>query len=150
MGLDMYLVAEIFLSEYNETEQAFSEILKENAIYGLGRFTPSIIKFDVGYWRKANSIHKWFVDNVQEGKDDCQKYYVKPEQLKTLKDICQKVLGDADLAPELLPSSSGFFFGATTYDSRYIDSLYQTIEIIDRIVSNPFHEKWAITYQSSW
>lgn len=150
MGLDMYLVAEIFLSEYNETEHAFSEIIKENAIYGLGRFTPSIIKFDVGYWRKANSIHKWFVDNVQEGKDDCQKYYVKPEQLKTLKEICQKVLGDADLAPELLPSSSGFFFGSTTYDSRYIDSLYQTIEIIDRIVSNPFHEKWIITYASSW
>ena len=23
------------------------------------------------YWRKANQIHAWFVDNVQQGNDDC-------------------------------------------------------------------------------
>ena len=26
---------------------------------------------EVGYWRKANAIHGWFVRNVQNGKDDC-------------------------------------------------------------------------------
>jgi hypothetical protein len=150
MGLDMYLVAGIHLSEYNETENTFSEIIKENGIYGLNRFTPNYIKFDVGYWRKANAIHKWFVENVQDGKDDCDSYYVSVEQLKTLKEACQKVLSDADLAPELLPSASGFFFGSTEYSSSYMDQLYQTIEIVDRIISNPFSEKWIIKYQSSW
>ena len=29
-----------------------------------------------GYWRKANQIHKWFVDNVQGGIDDCRPYPV--------------------------------------------------------------------------
>jgi len=150
MGLDMYLVAGIHLSEYNETENAFSQIIKENGIYGLNRFSPNYIKFDVGYWRKANAIHKWFVNNVQDGKDDCGSYYVSVEQLKALKDACQKVLGDANLATELLPSASGFFFGSTEYNSRYTDHLYETIEIVDRIISNPFNDRWTIKYQSSW
>ena len=25
----------------------------------------------IASWRKANAIHKWFVDNVQDGVDDC-------------------------------------------------------------------------------
>ena len=25
----------------------------------------------VGYWRKQNAIHNWFVENVQDGIDDC-------------------------------------------------------------------------------
>lgn len=28
---------------------------------------------EIGYWRKANHIHKWFVDCVQDGEDDCEK-----------------------------------------------------------------------------
>jgi hypothetical protein len=24
----------------------------------------------VGYWRKANAIHRWFVEHVQDGNDD--------------------------------------------------------------------------------
>ena len=32
----------------------------------------SYIDEEVGYWRKANAIHKWFVDNVQDGNDDCK------------------------------------------------------------------------------
>lgn len=26
---------------------------------------------EIAYWRKANAIHRWFVDNVQNGTDDC-------------------------------------------------------------------------------
>ena len=45
----------------------------------------------VGYWRKANAIHKWFVDNVQDGEDDCNYYEVTEEQLKELLDICNTI-----------------------------------------------------------
>lgn len=31
----------------------------------------SIMK-QVGYWRKANEIHNWFVESVQDGEDDCE------------------------------------------------------------------------------
>ena len=34
------------------------------------------VSFEAGYWRKASAIHKWFVDNCQEGDDDCGTYLV--------------------------------------------------------------------------
>jgi hypothetical protein len=39
---------------------------------------------EVMYWRKANQIHKWFVDNVQDGVDDCKEYWVSEEKLQEL------------------------------------------------------------------
>ena len=50
----------------------------------------SIIE-EVGYWRKANAIHKWFVDNIQDGEDDCGYYEVAPEQLEELLNICNLI-----------------------------------------------------------
>ena len=46
---------------------------------------------EVGYWRKANQIHKWFVENVQEGEDDCGQYEVSFDQLRELRELCIKV-----------------------------------------------------------
>lgn len=47
---------------------------------------------EVKYWRKANAIHMWFVDNVQDGEDDCKEYLVEAEQLQELVDTCSKVI----------------------------------------------------------
>ena len=35
------------------------------------KYPHSRIIEQVGYWRKANQIHNWFVENVQDGEDDC-------------------------------------------------------------------------------
>ena len=52
----------------------------------------------VGYWRKANAVHKWFVDHVQNGEDDCAYHReVKKEDLEDLRDACEKVLRSAVL-----------------------------------------------------
>lgn len=50
---------------------------------------------DVGYWRKANQIHNWFVQNVQGGEDDCGIYEVSQAKLIELRDTCQKVIDTA-------------------------------------------------------
>lgn len=42
-------------------------------------------------WRKANQIHNWFVENVQNGQDDCGCYEVTKEQLETLIELCMKI-----------------------------------------------------------
>lgn len=55
------------------------------------------IRESVGYWRKANQIHKWFVDNVQDGNDDCKPYYVSTEDLEKLLNICKEVKEKAKL-----------------------------------------------------
>ena len=74
---------------------------------------------EVAYWRKANAIHKWFVDNVQSGKDDCDSYEVSREQLVKLLGDCEQVKAHNELAEELLPTQSGFFFGSIEYDKWY-------------------------------
>lgn len=107
---------------------------------------------EVGYWRKANAIHKWFVDNVQNGNDDCGEYTVTNEQLDKLKSICEAVLkelekGETSLAESQLPTKSGFFFGDTDYGQYYKADLEDTIKICDMALSEP---RAQLTYSSSW
>lgn len=103
------------------------------------------------YWRKANAIHKWFVDNVQDGKDDCGVYSVDVTQLEKLLKLCKQVKDNPKDAPELLPTCSGFFFGATEYDKGYMSEIEYTIKSLEKIIKE--HEKevdtW-FTYRSSW
>ena len=55
---------------------------------------------EVGYWRKANEIHDWFVNNIQDGVDDCDYHReVTKEDLEKLRDTCKKVLSETKLVP---------------------------------------------------
>lgn len=135
---------------------------------------------DVAYWRKANAIHNWLVKNVQYGEDNCYPHEVYKEQLEELKETCEKVLeslknsgthkekvrvgfgsnGDiyedidifdnTELAEELLPTTSGFFFGSTQYDEWYVKDLENTIEQLDKILKETDFDNYYIEYQSSW
>ena len=60
-------------------------------------FLNECITSELGYWRKANQIHNWFVNNVQDGKDDCGCYPVSKEQIEELLDTCREVLGASEL-----------------------------------------------------
>lgn len=48
-------------------------------------------------WRKANAIHKWFVDNVQDGNDNCKEYRVNQKQLEDLYELVCDVLEHCEL-----------------------------------------------------
>jgi len=61
-------------------------------------FEVKEIVIKAGYWRKANQIHRWFVEQVQEGKDDCGYYYVSRQHLVDLRDLCKRVIENKDLA----------------------------------------------------
>ena len=52
----------------------------------------------VGYWRKANAIHNWFVDHVQDGEDDCD-YHQEVTQgvLYDLLTACETVLASCEM-----------------------------------------------------
>ena len=52
---------------------------------------------EVAYWRKANAIHGWFVNNVQNGVDKCQKSPVTRQQLNELLSVCHEVIKSAKL-----------------------------------------------------
>lgn len=110
-------------------------------------FAGATIEFPVGYWRKANQIHAWFVKNVQGGEDNCGTYAVAREQLEELKEICINVLAVPEMAMELLPPQAGFFFGSTEIDEWYLLDIQNTINIIDRCLNSDFD---YFTYSSSW
>ena len=158
MGLDMYLTAEKYLSPY-EFDNAGERIDNISAQFPeLGDSKVTGITAEVGYWRKANAIHKWFVDNVQEGVDECQKSPVNRANLHALRDAVNEVLADNSKASELLPPEAGFFFGSTALDEYYISDLTDTKKILDNILDNPafgtdeepFNGWWKFFYRSSW
>lgn len=56
------------------------------------------IRENVGYWRKANQIHNWFVENIQDGVDDCNYHReVTENDLLELLYVCQTVLNNCEL-----------------------------------------------------
>lgn len=102
------------------------------------------------YWRKDNHIHNWFVNNCQNGVDDCERYRVTKEQLEELVRVCKLVLGDHSKANELLPTQRGFFFGSTDYDEFYYDSLEYTVEEIEKLLKEDEGCEVDYYYRSSW
>ena len=155
MGLDQYLYAKCFTSPSEwlgkERNKLYASVLEAtNATNFITKDAPSIsVEVKVGYWRKSNQVHQWFVDNCQDGEDDCRESYVPREKLIELRDICQEILADHSLADDLLPTQSGFFFGSTEYDEWYFRDLEETVLIINNaLVSVP--DNYEFYYQSSW
>lgn len=148
MGLDMYLTAERYLWRDDETRGKISAFFPELEIVGgeVESITASLIT-----WRKANAIHNWFVQNVQDGVDECQRSYVSTEKLQALHDIAVEVLNDHDKAAELLPSKGGFFFGSVEYDEWYFSDLKETRKSLSKILANlESLKKYDFYYNSSW
>jgi len=157
VGLDMYLYAEKYVSgaEWSDDyeKQQYQDIVTAIRANGIEyRDLPSAeVKLKVGYWRKANAIHQWFVKNVQGGVDDCQQANVTREQLKELSNICQEVLKDKTKTEELLPAMEGFLFGHTEYDNWYYEQLEDTVKTLENLLKWTEGEQWwTFYYQSSW
>lgn len=179
MGLDMYLKKRTYIgNQYRDAEKQVKIIVPDNQdgvffpVNSIVQSRVSEIIESVAYWRKANAIHNWFVDNVQDGEDDCGEYSVSKEELGKLIDLCKKtvecvtsqpkikveerdwngevyevevydVKGDADL-----PTVGGFFFGSTDYDDYYINSLQNTIDQIEPLLLEDGDGDFY--YTSSW
>lgn len=102
MGLDMYLskikrdiigYKDVDLYEIKTSKPKLYAKLKPYIIMeGGSNYSYESLSKEVMYWRKANQIHNWFVNNVQDGNDDCGWYEVSKEQLEELRDTCKEVL----------------------------------------------------------
>lgn len=153
MGLDMYLSAKKYLSSWSKDETEVDKIDKINKMFDIvpdEDLTAKEVSFRVAYWRKANQIHEWFVQNVQEGNDDCKEYWVGRDQLEKLVADCKEVLKDKSKAKELLPTQEGFFFGSTEYDEFYVMDLEYTVSRIENILATEAFKNMDFYYQASW
>lgn len=169
MGLDMYLYAEQYTSNRayftEDSPDRFDKLVQvvEAEEFALGypsADTPETplgsveVTVQIGYWRKANAVHKWFVDNVQGGVDECQKSFVPRERLLALHDLCANLLAQREegqavgVAASHLPPQAGFFFGSTEIDEYYWYDIEDTKKQLARALTIP--QEWSIYYRSSW
>jgi hypothetical protein len=154
MGLDMYLKGKRYLSEYREQDKPMRDAVNR-AVFGDGlrdAGAPVVdeIVAEAAYWRKANAIHAWFVDNCQDGTDDCGEYYVSREQLQELANLCDHVLENPKKASELLAPRGGFFFGTLECDEFYMEDVKFTSQRIKELLASPEWKDWDFYYHSSW
>lgn len=155
MGLDMYLSASRYLSNYGfQNGEDLAKI--EGVLDAVGLDTKAMsadspglqVKITVAYWRKVNAVHNWFVQNVQGGVDECQDSYVTSSQLRQLRDLCSEALASKDAT--LLPTTSGFFFGGTEIDEWYWTGIEYTRNVLTDILVNPAFDGFEFHYQASW
>lgn len=189
MGLDMYLYAEKHFSNSSEDFVAkFPEYAKERAQYeatmsASGMFdlpTPEYggvtVSKCVGYWRKANAIHGWFIRNLANGQDNCQRIRVSTEDLIALREACNKALSMVTSPPSVeryvsqevekaelveagvdvldtldLEPTEGFFFGSDEKDEWYYECATYTRDLIDSLLALVANDSgYEFYYQSSW
>lgn len=152
MGLDMYLKAKKHISNfdfYDKEKEVNMQVKKVLGLEHLDDGDSSIeVAITVAYWRKANQIHSWFVNNCQKGIDECQESYVDREQLEKLRDLCDKAIAEKDA--NLLPPQSGFFFGSTEIDDWYWSDIEHTGKVLNDILSDETLKDYDFYYQSSW
>ena len=152
MGLDMYLNKKHYIGakwEHRGVDGNITITVKGkpiNIIFDRIQY----IEEEIICWRKANAIHKWFVDNCQNGIDECQGSYVDYEQLKKLLSLVKRIKANPRLAKELLPVQSGCFFGGIEYDECYFEKLDFTIEQLEKVLAEPEAELSEYEYRSSW
>ena len=95
MGLDMYLSKKTHVKNWDhQTPEQKHQVSVNKGGVPHPHIKPervSQIEERVAYWRKSNHIHRWFVDNVQDGEDNCREYYVEKEQLRELVNLCKQV-----------------------------------------------------------
>jgi hypothetical protein len=137
------------ITERKDTVGALDEALNNQGEH----FRWASILERVGYWRKANQIHNWFVENCQGGVDECQMEEVPKQKIEELLVICLDIIKNKDneeLAKSELPTQSGFFFGPTEYDEYYYQDIEDTIDILERVLEKTDFDKEIVLYRSSW
>lgn len=163
MGLDMYLYAQKFVhsvnwnkgnSDENNSEfDTLAEIVNVSDLINKSHCPSAYVKTEIGYWRKANAIHRYFVNTCANGKDECQDTYVEREDLVELLNRCNWILENksVELANELLPPQSGFFFGSAEIDEYYFEDLQYTQELLTKILNTIQEDsELEFIYRASW
>lgn len=156
----MYLYARKYVSRFDyktseritTTEFADLADLAPADLTKYGDYSGIEIDYPVLYWRKANAIHGWFVENCASGVDECQPIYVSREQLVELRDLCKQALSVPAMAGDILPPTSGFFFGSREIDEWYMEDLKHTVNALDHILSivPEGNWDWSFIYRASW
>jgi hypothetical protein len=85
---------------------------------------------NIGYFRKVNFLVRYFADLGFDVENQVP-FSIDKEDVEELLNRCNKVLENHELADELLPTVSGFFFGSTDYDEYYFQNVERVKNYIE-------------------
>jgi hypothetical protein len=154
MGLDQYLERRHYVQRWNHTpadKQFEVTVTQGGQPYAL--IQPERVSYvieQVAYWRKANAIHRWFVEHVQNGEDDCREHPVPYEKLCELFNLVGNVFAGVLVAADALPTESGFFFGSTEYGADYREDLKETRRQLAPLIAEGDQYGMDYYYRASW
>ena len=182
MGLDMYLTKKTYVKQWDfkKPEDQFEVVVKKGGVTypNINPKKVSYVEEEVMYWRKFNALHNWFVENVQDGRDECQTSYVDRDKIEELVGVLRQVkeslekskkgvvevvggwrngeeykvpvevYEDTSVAEELLPTTRGFFFGGTEYDEYYLECVKETLEVLENELGDDNNIEFY--YHASW
>lgn len=175
MGLDHWLNREIYLGtqyQHRETKVDSMEVTIKNKKVNIPTENMEKVSYELICWRKANHIHKWFVDNIQNGNDNCEEYSVYYEQILSFLSVLERVeeikneiieehgaigkdisLRHRDELDKILPIEQGFFFGSSEYGEWYFNDVSYTISELKKelvFVAKNGNLEIEYKYNSSW
>ena len=108
---------------------------------------------EVKYWRKANQIHGYIIEKT--GADP--KFNCNDDPIIITRDFAsgmlndfQKALQNKELAPSIVPTTEGFFFGSTLYDDDYFVDLQDTCELLEELIPDMNWEEEHLVYTCWW
>lgn len=99
MGLDMYLEKRTYVKnwEHMGADEKTKITVKGKRAANIKPERITYITEEIAYWRKANQIHAWFVNNCNGGDDNNGEMQVSFEQLQELLETCKKVMASIKL-----------------------------------------------------
>ena len=138
----MYLKGKKYL--YGANSEALGKLLQN--MHGI-KYDISSIEVELGYWRKFNALHAWF---IKDEDPNTREVYISEEDILRLVDILRRVSLDHSLAEELLSTESGFFFGSIEYDEYYFDEVNKTLDLMKKLIKENIFKDYELFYSASW
>ena len=145
MGLDMYLIGDKYISEYDHSQQGpdgRSLRVKRPVIDG---FEITSYKLDLGYWRKFAPLHRFIVKVFANGEDNCRPIDLDSEDLRRI----AAAIRDGNLPDN--DECSGFFFGSPDYWDECRAEAEEHAETFEKAAEWLESNLWgSVTYEGSW
>ena len=150
MGLDMYLEAKRYVAPCDAQTEPMRRAIgaaigyvppKEKPGEDASLLEVSGVTVRVGYWRKFDALHQWFVNNTQQGHDDCRPSFVSVDTLIELEEQLEQVGDD--------PASASEYFTADvdeTLEDGDVDYTLKVLHHAKRLQT----QGWDIYYRASW
>jgi hypothetical protein len=150
MGLDMYLEAKRHVAPCDSRTEPMRRAIGAAIGYMPSREKPgqdasllevSGVTVRVGYWRKFDALHRWFVSNVQEGVDDCRPAFVSADALVELEEQLERV-SDA-------PGSTSKHLTTDLDEPLEDGEVDYTLKVLHH-AKRLQEQGWDIYYRASW